>query len=170
MKVDVSDYLKDAFQQKCGDNGIYVKTEDDEGNPILLVDIKGMEAFEIDLDLAEKAIIDNGIDPSVFVMKAIESVSLLTSKMTNSGGTFGEISKGMEQVFDYLADDEIDFVVGDCVESEEEEDMCEGLWVNIGIHPIPFYFEDVWKNIIKDKRDVGEYVREVIVNHIGYMP
>ena len=169
MKVDVSDYLKDAFQEKCGDNVVYIKTEDEHGNPILLVDIKGLEPFEIDLDLAEKAIVDNGIDPSIFVMKAIESVTILSAKLTDTGGTFGEISKSMEMIFDYLTDEDVEFEVGDCVESESDEDMCIGLWVNIGIHPIPFYFQDAWENLISEKRDVSEYVKEVIINHVGRM-
>jgi len=168
MYIDVSDYLKAAFDEKYG-GGVYIKSVDDKGNSVLLVNIEGIDLFEVDLKLAEQAIIDEGIDPSEFVFEAVEGVQILSS-LNNTEGTFREIATAMDMIFTYFDDEEIEFSVGDCVQADDEEEMCSGLWINIGIHPIPFYFEDVWINLIKEKRNPSEYVREIIINHIGYMP
>ena len=44
MNIDVSDYLKAAFDEKYGE-GNYIKTVNDEGNSVLLVNIKGIESL-----------------------------------------------------------------------------------------------------------------------------
>lgn len=168
MNIDVSDYLKAAFDEKYGE-GNYIKTVNDEGNSVLLVNIKGIELFEIDLNLAEQAIIDEGIEPAEFVQEAIFNVELLSTELKKDG-TYNEIATAMDMIFRYLIEAEVDYSVGDCVETEDEDDMCCGLWLNVGLHPVPFYFEDVWINLIKEKKDVAEYVRDIIIYHIGYMP
>ena len=83
--------------------------------------------------------------------------------------TAKEIARAMELIFEALISLEIDHTVGDCVE-DEEENMCIGLWVNIGIHPVPFYFKDSWENLVRDKRDSEHYVKYTVVNHIGKLP
>jgi len=48
--------------------------------------------------------------------------------------------------------------------------MCIGLWINIGIHPVPFYFNDTWENLIRDQKDSEKYVKNVIIKHVGKIP
>ena len=48
--IDVSDYIIEAFNSKWG-TGMYIKSEDEEGNPTLIVNLIGVEEFELDLKL-----------------------------------------------------------------------------------------------------------------------
>jgi hypothetical protein len=163
--IDVSDYVIEAFNSKWG-SGLYVKSEDEDGNPTLIVNLIGVEEFELDLKSAEEAIIDQGVDPDDYVVSIVDTIHFAGDDIE---ATFKEIARAMELIFEALISLEIDHTVGDCVE-DEEENMCIGLWVNIGIHPVPFYFKDSWENLVRDKRDSEHYVKYTVVNHIGKLP
>jgi predicted RNase H-like HicB family nuclease len=163
--IDVSDYVIEAFNSKWG-SGLYVKSEDEDGNPTLIVNLIGVEEFELDLKSAEEAIIDQGVDPDDYVVSIVDTIHFAGDDIE---ATFKEIARAMELIFEALISLEIDHTVGDCVE-DEEENTCIGLWVNIGIHPVPFYFKDSWENLVRDKRDSEHYVKYTVVNHIGKLP
>jgi hypothetical protein len=163
--IDVSDYVIEAFNSKWG-SGLYVKSEDEDGNPTLIVNLIGVEEFELDLKSAEEAIVDQGVDPDDYVISIVDTIHFAGEDIE---ATFKEIARAMELIFEALISLEIDHTVGDCVE-DEEENMCIGLWVNIGIHPVPFYFKDSWENLVRDKRDSEHYVKYTVVNHIGKLP
>jgi len=163
--IDVSDYIIEAFNSKWG-SGIYIKSEDEEGNPTLIVNLKGEEEFELDLKSAEQAIVDEGVDPDDYVVSVIDTINFAGD---NLEATFKEIAKAMELIFEALINLDISHTVGDCVE-DEEENMCIGLWINIGIHPVPFYFNDTWENLIRDQKDSEKYVKNVIIKHVGKIP
>ena len=163
--IDVSDYIIEAFNSKWG-TGMYIKSEDEEGNPTLIVNLIGVEEFELDLKSAEEAIVDQGVDPDDYVISIVDTIHFAGEDIE---ATFKEIARAMELIFEALISLEIDHTVGDCVE-DEEENMCIGLWVNIGIHPVPFYFKDSWENLVRDKRDSEHYVKYTVVNHIGKLP
>ena len=163
--IDVSDYVIEAFNSKWG-SGLYVKSEDEDGNPTLIVNLIGVEEFELDLKSAEEAIVDQGVDPDDYVISIVDTIHFAGEDIE---ATFKEIAREMELIFEALISLEIDHTVGDCVE-DEEENMCIGLWVNIGIHPVPFYFKDSWENLVRDKRDSEHYVKYTVVNHIGKLP
>ena len=163
--IDVSDYVIEAFNSKWG-TGLYVKSEDEDGNPTLIVNLIGVEEFELDLKSAEEAIVDQGVDPDDYVISIVDTIHFAGEDIE---ATFKEIARAMELIFEALISLEIDHTVGDCVE-DEEENMCIGLWVNIGIHPVPFYFKDSWENLVRDKRDSEHYVKYTVVNHIGKLP
>ena len=163
--IDVSDYIIEAFNSKWG-SGLYVKSEDEDGNPTLIVNLIGVEEFELDLKSAEEAIVDQGVDPDDYVISIVDTIHFAGEDIE---ATFKEIARAMELIFEALISLEIDHTVGDCVE-DEEENMCIGLWVNIGIHPVPFYFKDSWENLVRDKRDSEHYVKYTVVNHIGKLP
>jgi len=130
------------------------------------VNLIGVEEFELDLKSAEEAIIDQGVDPDDYVVSIVDTIHFAGDDIE---ATFKEIARAMELIFEALISLEIDHTVGDCVE-DEEENMCIGLWVNIGIHPVPFYFKDSWENLVRDKRDSEHYVKYTVVNHIGKLP
>lgn len=163
--IDVSDYIIEAFNNNWG-SGMYIKSEDEDGNPTLIVNIIGVEEFELDLKSAEQAIIDEGVDPDDYVVSVIDTVHLAGEDIEAS---FKEIARAMELIFEALISLDIDHTVGDCVE-DEDENMCIGLWINIGIYPVPFYFKDSWENLVRDNRDSEHYVKYTIVNHIGKLP
>jgi predicted RNase H-like HicB family nuclease len=163
--IDVSDYIIEAFNNKWG-SGMYIKTEDEDGNPTLLVNIIGIEEFELDLMSAEQAIIDEGVDPDDYVVSVIETVHLAGDDIE---ATFKEIAKAMELIFEALISLDIEHTVGDCVEDEDEK-MCIGLWINIGIYPVPFYFKESWENLVRDNKDSEDYVKYIIVKHTGKLP
>lgn len=168
MKVDVSEYIIEAFKNKWGDSS-FEKIYDEDDNPVLLVNLKGMEEFEIDLEEAEHLIIEENIDPDDYVVSVIHAARFLALD-EQSEGTFSEIAKAMDKVLVYLIESEINHTVGDCVQAEDEENMCCGIWINIDIHPVPFYFKDCWENLIRDELNVEEYVKSVIIKHVGRMP
>lgn len=163
--IDVSDYIIEAFNSKWG-SGMYIKSEDEEGNPTLIVNLIGVEEFELDLKSAEQAIVDEGVDPDDYVVSVIDTIHFAGD---NLEATFKEIAKAMELIFEALITLDISHTVGDCVE-DEEENMCIGLWINIGIHPVPFYFKDTWENLIRDQKDSEKYVKNVIIKHVGKIP
>lgn len=163
--IDVSDYIIEAFNSKWG-TGMYIKSEDEEGNPTLIVNLIGVEEFELDLKSAEQAIVDEGVDPDDYVVSVIDTIHFAGD---NLEATFKEIAKAMELIFEALITLDISHTVGDCVE-DEEENMCIGLWINIGIHPVPFYFKDTWENLIRDQKDSEKYVKNVIIKHVGKIP
>lgn len=163
--IDVSDYIIEAFNSKWG-TGMYIKSEDEEGNPTLIVNLLGVEEFELDLKSAEQAIVDEGVDPDDYVVSVIDTIHFAGD---NLEATFKEIAKAMELIFEALITLDISHTVGDCVE-DEEENMCIGLWINIGIHPVPFYFKDTWENLIRDQKDSEKYVKNVIIKHVGKIP
>ena len=163
--IDVSDYIIEAFNSKWG-SGMYIKSEDEEGNPTLIVNLIGVEEFELDLKSAEQAIVDEGVDPDDYVVSVIDTIHFAGD---NLEATFKEIAKAMELIFEALITLDINHTVGDCVE-DEEENMCIGLWINIGIHPVPFYFKDTWENLIRDQKDSEKYVKNVIIKHVGKIP
>jgi hypothetical protein len=163
--IDVSDYRIEAFNSKWG-SGMYIKSEDEEGNPTLIVNLIGVEEFELDLKSAEQAIVDEGVDPDDYVVSVIDTIHFAGD---NLEATFKEIAKAMELIFEALITLDISHTVGDCVE-DEEENMCIGLWINIGIHPVPFYFKDTWENLIRDQKDSEKYVKNVIIKHVGKIP
>ena len=107
--IDVSDYIIEAFNNKWG-SGMYIKTEDEDGNPTLLVNIIGIEEFELDLMSAEQAIIDEGVDPDDYVVSVIETVHLAGDDIE---ATFKEIAKAMELIFEALISLDIDHTVGE---------------------------------------------------------
>lgn len=163
--IDVSDYIIEAFNSKWG-SGMYIKSEDEEGNPTLIVNLIGVEEFELDLKSAEQAIVDEGVDPDDYVVSVIDTIHFAGD---NLEATFKEIAKAMELIFEALITLDISHTVGDCVE-DEDENMCIGLWINIGIHPVPFYFKDTWENLIRDQKDSEKYVKNVIIKHVGKIP
>lgn len=163
--IDVSDYIIEAFNNKWG-SGIYIKSEDEDGNPTLIVNLIGVEEFELDLKSAELAIIDEGVDPDDYVVSVIDTIHFAGD---DSEATFKEIASAMELIFEALVSLDIDHTIGDCVE-DEEENMCIGLWINIGIHPVPFYFKESWENLVRDQKDSEEYVKYIIVKHTGKLP
>lgn len=163
--IDVSDYIIEAFNSKWG-SGMYIKSEDEEGNPTLIVNLMGVDEFELDLKSAEQAIIDEGVDPDDYVVSVIDTVHFAGEDIE---ATFKEIARAMELIFEALISLDIEHTVGDCVE-DEEENMCIGLWINIGIHPVPFYFKDSWENLVRDNIESEHYVKFTIVNHIGKLP
>ena len=163
--IDVSDYIIEAFNSKWG-TGMYIKSEDEEGNPTLIVNLIGVEEFELDLKSAEEAIVDQGVDPDDYVISIVDTIHFAGD---NLEATFKEIAKAMELIFEALITLDISHTVGDCVE-DEEENMCIGLWINIGIHPVPFFFKDTWKNLIREQKDTEKYVKNVIIKHVGKIP
>lgn len=163
--IDVSDYIIEAFNSKWG-SGMYIKSEDEEGNPTLIVNLIGVEEFELDLKSAEQAIVDEGVDPDDYVVSVIDTIHFAGE---NLEATFKEIAKAMELIFEALITLDISHTVGDCVE-DEEENMCIGLWINIGIHPVPFYFKDTWESLIRDQKDSEKFVKSVIIKHVGKIP
>ena len=170
MKVDVSEYIMDAFKSKW-QNYSFEKIQDEEESPILLVSLKGMESFEIDLQEAEHLIIDENIDVEDYVLSVIHAAKFLSEEDEDSEeGTFVQIAKAMDMVLVFLLSSGIEHTVGSCVEAEDEENMCCGIWINIGIHPVPFYFKECWENLIKDEIDVKKFVKKIIIKHVGKMP
>ena len=163
--IDVSDYIIEAFNSKWG-TGMYIKSEDEEGNPTLIVNLIGVEEFELDLKSAEEAIVDQGVDPDDYVISIVDTIHFAGD---NLEATFKEIAKAMELIFEALITLDISHTVGDCVE-DEEENMCIGLWINIGIHPVPFFFKDIWENLIREQKDTEKYVKNVIIKHVGKIP
>lgn len=163
--IDVSDYIIEAFNSKWG-TGMYIKSEDEEGNPTLIVNLIGVEEFELDLKSAEEAIVDQGVDPDDYVISIVDTIHFAGD---NVEATFKEIAKAMELIFEALITLDISHTVGDCVE-DEEENMCIGLWINIGIHPVPFFFKDTWENLIREQKDTEKYVKNVIIKHVGKIP
>ena len=163
--IDVSDYIIEAFNSKWG-TGMYIKSEDEEGNPTLIVNLIGVEEFELDLKSAEEAIVDQGVDPDDYVISIVDTIHFAGEDIE---ATFKEIARAMELIFEALISLEIDHTVGDCVE-DEEENMCIGLWINIGIHPVPFFFKDTWENLIREQKDTEKYVKNVIIKHVGKIP
>ena len=163
--IDVSDYVIEAFNSKWG-SGLYVKSEDEDGNPTLIVNLIGVEEFELDLKSAEEAIVDQGVDPDDYVISIVDTIHFAGD---NLEATFKEIAKAMELIFEALITLDISNTVGDCVE-DEEENMCIGLWINIGIHPVPFFFKDIWENLIREQKDTEKYVKNVIIKHVGKIP
>ena len=163
--IDVSDYIIEAFNSKWG-TGMYIKSEDEEGNPTLIVNLIGVEEVELDLKSAEEAIVDQGVDPDDYVISIVDTIHFAGD---NLEATFKEIAKAMELIFEALITLDISHTVGDCVE-DEEENMCIGLWINIGIHPVPFFFKDTWENLIREQKDTEKYVKNVIIKHVGKIP
>ena len=163
--IDVSDYVIEAFNSKWG-SGLYVKSEDEDGNPTLIVNLIGVEEFELDLKSAEEAIVDQGVDPDDYVISIVDTIHFAGD---NLEATFKEIAKAMELIFEALITLNTGHTVGDCVE-DEEENMCIGLWINIGIHPVPFFFKDTWENLIREQKDTEKYVKNVIIKHVGKIP
>jgi hypothetical protein len=163
--IDVSDYIIEAFNNHWG-SGIYIKSEDEDGNPTLIINLLGIEEFELDLKTAEQAIIDEGVDPDDYVVSVIDTIHFAGDDLE---ATFKEIAKAMELIFEALISLDISHSVGDCVE-DEEENMCIGLWINIGIHPVPFYFKESWENLIRDQKNSEEYVEYIILKHTGKLP
>jgi hypothetical protein len=167
--IDVSDYIIEAFNSKWG-TGLYIKTEDDEGNPTLVVNLLGIEEFELDLKSAEQAIIEEGVDPDDYVVSVIDTVKFASDGDDDDiEATFKEIAKAMELIFEALISLDISHTVGDCVEDEDEK-MCIGLWINVGIHPVPFYFKESWESLVRDNKDSEDYVKYIIVKHTGKLP
>ena len=117
--IDVSDYVIEAFNSKWG-SGLYVKSEDEDGNPTLIVNLIGVEEFELDLKSAEEAIVDQGVDPDDYVISIVDTIHFAGEDIE---ATFKEIARAMELIFEALISLEIDHTVGDCVE-DEEENMC----------------------------------------------
>jgi hypothetical protein len=160
--IDVSDYIVESIKNIWGDGEFY-KSVDEEGNKTLVVILEGLEEFEIDLKTAETAIIDDGINPDDYAHRIIRTIQFYGEDEAN----FEQIAKSMELIFEVLTRMDADYTVGDCVKDEEEENMCIGLWINVGIYPVPFYFKDTWENLVRDERNATEYVRYVIFNHTG---
>lgn len=178
MKVDMSEYIINAMKSKWNDSSYEVIYDEGEP-PVLLVNLKGMESFEIDLDEAEHLILDEDIDLDDYVLSVIHAARFLSDSEDEDDreGTFLQIARAMDMVLMFLLNSGIDHSVGSCVQIEEDEedgedntDMCSGIWINIGIHPVPFYFKECWENLIRDEGSVEEFVKDVIVKHIGKMP
>lgn len=175
--MDMSEYLINAFRDMWG-GGTFEKDVDESGNPMLNVRLIGMSEFSIDLRAAEHAILEEGVTPEDYAASIVESSkldSILESDddEDENDRTFDEIALAMDIVIeslialDYISDDTH---VGDPVIAEDDPQACEGLWINIGIHPVPFLFADAWKNLIHKKRSPEEYVKEVIIRHVGKLP
>lgn len=171
MKVDVSEYIIDAFKSKW-QHSSFERIHDEEESPILLVNLKGMESFEIDLEEAEHLLIDEDIDVDDYVLSVIHAAKFLSEdgEEDREEGTFVQIAKAMDMVLVFLLSSGIEHSVGSCVEAEDEENMCCGIWINIGIHPVPFYFKECWENLIRDGVDVKKFVKKIIIKHVGKMP
>lgn len=169
MKVDVSEYIIDAFKHKW-ENSSFERIHDDEDTPILLVNLKGMESFEIDLEEAEHLLIEENIDLDDYVLSVIHAAKFISEEGDTEEGTFVQIAKAMDMVLVFLLASGIDHTVGSCVEAEDEENMCSGIWINIGIHPVPFLFKECWENLIRDEVSVDEFVKDIIIKHVGRMP
>ncbi len=176
--MDMSEYIIDAFREKWG-NGTFEQGVDEDGSPVLHVHLIGIVEFSIDLKAAEHALLELNIDPEAYVESIIESAkvaSIFEDEDDNLDddvdGTFSEIADAMDMIFIALMELNLidDDAVGDPLESDTQPGMCMGLWINIGIHPVPFYFYDSWKNIIRDKRPVTDYVKMVIIKHVGKIP
>ncbi len=169
--MDVSEYLIDAFRTNFGP-GEFHKDVDEENNPVLIVNLLGFEEFEIDLISAESSIIDEGIDPDKFVQSVIESVKLFMDdpECDQDDKSFSDMSVIMEMVIEAIERLDLPFQIADPVNSKYIEGMCIGLWINIGQHPVPFYFKDAWENIVRKQKSPDIYVKEIIVQHVGKIP
>lgn len=161
--IDVSDYIIESIRNIWGD-GHFERSVDEDGNKTLVVILEGLEEFEIDLKTAELAIIEDGVNPDDYAHRILKTIQFYGDE---DEANFEQIARSMELIFDALTKMQADYTVGDCVEDEEEDNMCIGLWINIGIYPIPFYFKDTWENIVRDERDAKEYVRYTIFKHTG---
>lgn len=169
VMMDMSDYLISSFREKWGE-GVFEKIQDEDGTPLLHVQLPGMVDFEIDLEAAEHAILEENVDPDDYVMTIIEVSKIDSGDDSEFDLTFEEISDAMSVLFETLIDMEIDHTIGGGVESTTRPDMVEGLWVNIGIHPVPFIFLDVWLNIVFKEIPAEEYIKSVIIKHVGKLP
>ena len=161
--IDVSDYIIESIKNIWGD-GIFEISVDEDGNKTLVVILEGLEEFEIDLKTAELAIIDDGVTPDDYAHRILKTIQFYGDE---NEANFEQIARFMELIFEVLSQMQADYTVGDCVEDEEEDNMCIGLWINIGIYPIPFYFKDICENLVRDEMDAKEYVRYVVFKHTG---
>jgi hypothetical protein len=161
--IDVSAYIIEGIRKVWGE-GNFTKSDDELGNKILIVELEGLQEFEIDLKSAESAILEDGVNPDDYAYRILKTIEF---QGEDEEANFNEIAKSMELVFTALSFMQVDYTVGDCVEDEEEENMCIGLWINIGIYPIPFYFKDTWENLVRDDKESMDYVRYVIFKHTG---